>query len=121
MCPNNVENTNNYPVSVAYTVRKGDTLEKISKASGIPVSVLAKDNNIKNPDAIMTGQPINLNYHPEPWESINSSEMNEMFPNLDDQVRYFDEMDAETARKYNQINSMGAQEYVKKFDLKIWD
>ena len=120
MGSNGIEDSNNnYPVSVAYTVRKGDTLDKISKASGIPISILVKDNGIKNPDEILIGQPIWLNYHPESWESFNSKEMNEMFPNMNDQAIYFEQMDAETAQKYNQINTMGAQEYVKKFNVKF--
>ncbi len=103
-----------YPVSVAYTIRKGDNLDTISKATGIPVSILAKDNNIKNTNLIKAGETIFLNYHPEPDEAFNSAEMNEMFPNMDDQARYFEEMDRYTTNRYETVNNYGAQEYVKK-------
>ena len=108
------EGNSNYPVSVAYTIRKGDNLETISKATGIPVSILAKDNNIKDPNNIKAGESLWLNYHPEPDETFNSTEMNEMFPNMNDQARYFEEMDNYTTAKYNAATKEGAQEYVKK-------
>lgn len=107
-----------YSVSVNYTIRKGDTLETISKASGIPVSILAKDNGIKDINKIGEGENLFLRYHPEDWEAFNSPEMNEMFPNMDDQARYFDEIDAFETARYNQISKEGAQEYVKRMDRK---
>ena len=103
---------NEYPVSVNYLVRKGDNLTTISKATGIPVSILAKDNNIKNPDKIQIGQLLTLNYHPEKWEAINSYEMNEMYPNHADQVAFFERMDADTEQRYNQVAKDGAQKHI---------
>lgn len=44
-----------YPVSVRYKVRSGDTLTTISKATGIPIWMLAKDNDIKDINKISTG------------------------------------------------------------------
>ena len=104
--------SNDYPVNVKYTIRSGDTLNTISKATGIPVSILAKDNNLKNPDKIIAGQAIDLCYHPEDWEVINGAEMNEWMPNHADQVRYFEEMDAYTKDKYETINRDGAQKHI---------
>ncbi len=40
----------------SYTVKKGDTLNNISKATGVPVATLAGSNNIKNMNAIYPGQ-----------------------------------------------------------------
>ena len=112
------EGGKDYSVSVNYTIRKGDNLTTISKATGIPVSILAKDNNIKNFDYIKAGETIALRYHPESWEAFNSPEMNEMFPNIDDQARYFDEIDADMTARYTQVQREGAQEAAKKFDTK---
>lgn len=109
---------NNYSVSVNYQIREGDTLETISKASGIPVPILAKDNNIKDANKINEGETIFLRYHPADWEAFNSPEMNEMFPNMNDQARYFDQIDAEETARYNKIAQEGAQQYVKHLNTK---
>ena len=101
-----------YGPRVHYKVRKGDTLETISKATGIPVSVLAKDNKLKDPNRIAVGQNLVLQYHPASWERINGSEMNEMFPNPADQEAYFEQMDAATEAKYNAIAKDGAQKHI---------
>ncbi len=108
-----------YSVSVNYKIRRGDTLETISKATGIPISILAKDNNIKDVNKIGTGEVIVLRYHPDDSESFNSPEMNEMFPNLNDQADYFDRVDAERKDHYSRIAQIGAQEYnAKHLDTK---
>ena len=112
------EGGKDYSVSVNYKNRPGDTLETISKATGLPVSILAKDNKIKDVDKIGAGEVISLRYHPEAYEAFNSPEMNEMFPNMDDQARYFDEIDAERTAHYNQVAKDGAQEYLKRLDAK---
>lgn len=101
-----------YPVSVNYIVRKGDNLTTISKATGIPISILAKDNNIKDVNKINIGQLLTLNYHPEKGEAINSSEMNEMYPNHADQVAFFERMDQATENRYNRIAKDGAQKHI---------
>lgn len=41
-----------------HTVKKGDTLSKIARNNGTTVAELAKDNQIKNPDKITTGQKL---------------------------------------------------------------
>lgn len=41
-----------------YTVKKGDTLSKIAKMYGTTYQKIAKDNNIKNPNLIITGQKL---------------------------------------------------------------
>ena len=101
-----------YPVSVKYHIRQGDTLNTISKATGIPVSILAKDNNIQDINKIQTGQVINLNYHPESWETINGEEMNSFMPNPADQEAYFEEMDGRTQSRYEQVDRDGAQKHI---------
>lgn len=105
-------NNNKYPVSVNYTVRKGDNLYTISKATGIPVAILAKDNNIKDTNKINIGQVLVFNYHPESWESINSSEMNDWMPNPADQVTYFEQMDRAIEARFKQIAKDGAQKHI---------
>lgn len=109
---NDIQGNDFYSVNVKYTVRSGDTLNTISKATGIPISILAKDNNLKNPDKIQTGQVIDLRYHPEDWEAVNSDEMNAIMPNPADQERYFEEMDAYTKNRYETINRDGAQKHI---------
>ena len=101
-----------YPVSVNYTVREGDNLTTISKATGIPISILAEDNNINDVNKINIGQLLTLNYHPEKWEAINSSEMNEMYPNHADQVAFFERMDQATENRYNRVAKDGAQKHI---------
>lgn len=44
----------------SYTVKSGDTLNNISKATGVPVATLAGSNNIKNINAIYPGQILAL-------------------------------------------------------------
>lgn len=106
------DNKDSYPVSVKYHIRQGDTLNTISKATGIPVSILAKDNNIKDVNKIQTGQVIDLNYHPEAWETINNPELNKFMPNPADQQEYFTEMDGATQYRYEQIDRDGAQKHI---------
>ena len=101
-----------YPVSVTYTVKKGDDLTTISKATGIPISILANDNGIENINEIYTGQKLTLNYHPEEWEAINSDIMNERYPNHADQVAFFEEMDRATEDRYNRVAKDGAQKHI---------
>lgn len=110
----NISDNNNgkYPVSVKYHIRQGDTLTTISKATGIPVSILAKDNNIQDANKIQTGQVIDLNYHPENWEKINSPEMNDFMPNPADQEQYFIEKDGATQFRYEQVDRDGAQKHI---------
>ena len=108
----NKANKAQYPVSVEYTVRPGDTLSTIAKATKIPVSVLAQDNNIKNPDKIYTGQKLIFNYHPKESEAINSPEMNNIFPNHADQVYYNQEADGVIEFKYKEIARDGAQKHM---------
>ena len=103
---------NKYPVSVNYTVRKGDNLATISKATGIPVAILAKDNNIKDINKINIGQVLIFNYHPESWETINNNSMNDWMPNPADQVAFFEEMDRNTEMRYKQIAKDGAQKHI---------
>ena len=43
-----------------YTVQAGDTLTKIAKATGMSVSEIAKQNNIKDVNCIMVGQTLKL-------------------------------------------------------------
>ena len=105
-------NDGKYPVSVKYTVRQGDTLSTISKATKIPVWVLAQDNNIQDANKIQAGQVIDLNYHPESWEKINSDEMNSFMPNHADQKAYFEEKDGATQFLYEQVARDGAQKHI---------
>lgn len=44
----------------SYTVKRGDTLNNISKATGVPVATLAASNNIKNINTIYPGQVLVL-------------------------------------------------------------
>lgn len=103
---------NKYPVSVNYTVRKGDNFSTISKATGIPISILAKDNNIIDINKIKIGQVLVFNYHPESWETINGSEMNEWMPNPADQDAYFEQMDRATEMRYQRVAKDGAQKHI---------
>ncbi|MBN1207312.1 MAG: LysM peptidoglycan-binding domain-containing protein, partial [Myxococcaceae bacterium] len=41
-----------------YTIRRGDTLSGLAKQFGTSVSELAKANNIRNPDLIITGRQL---------------------------------------------------------------
>ena len=43
-----------------YQIKRGDTLSGISKRTGVPVSVLASSNGIKNPNLIYAGAKINI-------------------------------------------------------------
>lgn len=49
-----------YAQSSSYTVRSGDTLFSIARATGVSVSELISLNNIANPDAIEVGQVLRL-------------------------------------------------------------
>ena len=53
-----------------------------------------------------------FNYHPEDWETINGPEMNEMYPNPADQVRFFEEMDEATQERYDAVVRDGAQAHI---------
>jgi LysM repeat protein len=107
-----IPNGEGYPVSVKYTVRQGDTLTTISKATKIPISILAKDNNILDVNKIQAGQTIMLNYHPESWETINGEEINTFMPNPADQEDFFAEMDGRIQSHYEQVATDGAQKHI---------
>lgn len=108
------EDGKNYTVSVNYKIRKGDTLETISKATGIPVSILAKDNNIEDINKIGVGEIISFNYHPPMSEHPDSPEMADAFP-MDFTYRYrneyLDAKDAEIKARYDEVARNGAQQY----------
>ena len=103
---------NKYPVSVQYTVRNGDNLTTISKATGIPISILAKDNNIPDIDKIYTGQILTFNYHPEEWETSYTPETHYVFQNRGDVSEFLSEMDQETEDRYKRIAKDGAQKHL---------
>ena len=105
-------NQNQSLPKASYVIRKGDTLSTISKATGINIFDLAKDNNIKDVNKIKAGDTISLNYHPEEWETINGHEMNEIMPNPSDQVEYFARMDAHTQARYDKVAKDGAQKHI---------
>lgn len=46
-----------------YKVKKGDTLSHIAKVWGVPLDVIVKLNEIKNPDLIIEGQYIHIPVH----------------------------------------------------------
>lgn len=48
------------PKYVTYVVKRGDTLSAIARRYGTTVSRIARDNNIKNPNLIYTGQVIKI-------------------------------------------------------------
>jgi nucleoid-associated protein YgaU len=48
------------PVDGGYIVKKGDTLSKIARESGVSLNTLVKTNNIKNPNMISIGQKLVL-------------------------------------------------------------
>jgi LysM repeat protein len=56
-----------------YTVQVGDTLTKISSKFNVPVSQIAKDNNLSNQNVIRIGQKLNINStnSPSPKEVSN--------------------------------------------------
>lgn len=51
-------NTKNF----VYTVKRGDTLSAIAIKYGTTVAKIVKDNKIKNPNLIYSGQKIKINY-----------------------------------------------------------
>ena len=51
------------PAATAYTVRRGDTLEKIAARTGVPATELVALNSIRNKNLIAVGQTLRL---PEP-------------------------------------------------------
>ena len=108
---NKIDKPNTLP-RAEYIVRPGDNLTIISKATGIPISILAKDNQLKDPNLLYAGQKLIFQYHPEPEESFNSPEMNAMYPNPADQKAYFEKEDAYTQMRYNQIVEDGAQKHI---------
>lgn len=46
--------------AAAYTVQSGDSLWTISKRTGVPVSKIAADNHVSNPDRIYAGQQLTV-------------------------------------------------------------
>lgn len=46
--------------SLAYTVKSGDSLSKLSKATGVSIEEIMRLNNISNRDLIFVGQELNL-------------------------------------------------------------
>lgn len=51
-----------FPCKTEYTVRSGDTLTSIAKASGTPALVIIKINNLNRPELLFPGQTICVKY-----------------------------------------------------------
>jgi soluble lytic murein transglycosylase-like protein len=51
--------------AAAYTVQAGDSLCAISNRTGVPVSKIAADNHIANPDQIYVGQQLSIQAGPQ--------------------------------------------------------
>ena len=54
------EPVKNISTAKSYTVRRGDTISRVSKKLGIPVSSLMAENNLKKGVALRVGQKLNL-------------------------------------------------------------
>jgi lipoprotein NlpD len=48
------------PIASTYVVKPGDTLNKISRATGVPEATIARINKITNPNLLMVGQSLRL-------------------------------------------------------------
>lgn len=48
------------PSAATYVVKPGDTLNKISRATGVPEATIARINKITNPNLLMVGQTLRL-------------------------------------------------------------
>ena len=55
-----------------YTVRSGDNLTTIAKATGFPISVIVEANNIKDPNKIKEGQKL-VFVHESSWADPSSA------------------------------------------------
>lgn len=101
-----------------YTVRSGDNLTTISKATGVPISVIAEANNITDLNKIEVGQKL-VFIHESSWTNPSSAwfevtndpdawnELNTEYNN------YFND-----SRRIGKVDEQGAQEYVRKMDTK---
>ena len=99
---------------VPYEIRKGDNLTLISKATGISIYDLSKDNGIKNQDSINAGDTIFFKRHPEKWEAINSPELNEMTDgNFDWQEGILRDLEDADLLRYRKVADFGAKDYLK--------
>ena len=101
-----------------YTVREGDNLTTISKATGFPISVIAEVNGIKDVNKIEVGQKLVFVHEssfanpetawsyvtndPEAWNDLNN-EFNNYYS---------------SASRVDAVETSGAQEYVRKMDTK---
>ena len=63
-----------------YKIKSGDTLGKISKETGIPLSEIVALNNIKDPNKIYAGQDLILGVPPLPDNKPKSEENNILKP-----------------------------------------
>ena len=101
-----------------YTVRSGDNLTTISKATGFPISVIAEANNIKDPNKIEVGQKlvfVHESDYPDPASAY-------LFLSNDSEAwndHHNDEVTAHvSAWRIAEVDRQGAQEYVRKMDTK---
>jgi beta-lactamase class A len=61
------------PPSGSYTVKAGDTLWDISKATGVPLDSLISLNDLDNPDSLVVGQQLKLSAITGPSGAVRSA------------------------------------------------
>lgn len=101
-----------------YTVRSGDNLTTIAKATGFPISVIAEANNIKDPNKIEVGQKL-VFVHESSWADPSSA-----WSYVSNDPEAWNELNTEYndyfhgSMRIEKVDEQGAQEYVRKMDTK---
>ena len=61
------------PTTTTYVVKPGDTLNKISRATGVPEGTISRINKISNPNLLMVGQTLRLSDAQSPTAAARST------------------------------------------------
>ncbi len=90
-----------------YTIKAGDTLSNIAKANNTTVSELARINNIKNPNLIITGKTLKLKEEPVDNNKPTTLENVEEVEKLEKEV---EKLEKELEKTQKLINSQTTEQ-----------
>lgn len=96
-----------------YTVQGGDTLNKISQETGIPINTLIELNNIEDPNSLSVGQTLKLQPEQEPEEpepqTTTNSQSSRQRPRVDSRPQNRSTFRSRPRSNYSEESPLGQE------------